>query len=566
MQDQDAPKQAPINKAEREKYIRRWGSLKNERASWVTHWKEISSLILPRSGRFFVQDRNKGDRRNNQIYDSAGTKSLRTLSAGLMSGMTSPARPWFRLGVSDPDLTNSHAVKIWLNQATDLMLQIFERSNVYRSLHSSYEELGAFGTAAIIVLPDFDDVIRMYPLTAGEYCIATDHKGKVDTLYREFQMTASQMLSDFGREAMSLTAQQAVNNGELDQWFTIIHCIEPRRDRDMGKKDNKNMPFASIYYELGSNDGKYLREAGFNKFPALCPRWSTSGGDIYGNSPAMEALGDIKQLQHEQLRKAQAIDYKVRPPLQAPTSMKNNEQNMLPGGVTFVDSANPSGGIKTMFEVHLDINDLLMDIQDVRNRINSAFFADIFLLLQNQTSAQMTATEVTILQEEKMLMLGPVLERLQNELLDPLVEITFDAMMTAGILPAPPPELQGKNIAVEFVSMLAQAQKAIATNSIDRFVTALFNVARGAPSVLDNFDMDKWASIYSDALGVDPELLIDPQAVAQTRQQRAQAQQAQQQQQANAQAAQTAQTLSQAQTSQPSALTNVMDQFSGYNS
>lgn len=550
---------------ERDKYMQRWSMLKNERSSWVPHWKDISIHLLPRSGRFFLEDRDKGQKRNNNIYDSTGTKALNTLAAGLMSGMTSPARPWFRLGVSDPDLASVHEVQVWLNQATNLMLQIFERSNVYRSLHSSYQELGAFGTSAIIVLPDFNDVIRMYPLTIGEYCIAQNHKGIVDTLYREFQMTASQMLDDFGYDALSIDAKQSVDNGELDRWFTVVHCIEPRRDRDPALKDAKNMPFASVYYERGSQMGKYLRESGFTKFPALCPRWATSGGDIYGNSPAMDALGDIKQLQHEQLRKAQAIDYQVRPPLQAPTSMKNNEHNMLPGGVTFVDSANPNGGIRSMFDVQLNLNDLLADIQDVRNRINSSFFADVFLMLASATNSQMTATEVTVLQEEKMLMLGPVLERLQNELLDPLVDITFDAMMTAGILPAPPPQLQGKNVAVDFVSMLAQAQKAIATNSIDRFIQALFNVAQGAPTVLDNFNPDKWVDIYIDALGVDPELVVGADQVAALRQQRAQQQAAQQQQQTNAQAAQTAQTLSKTQTSTPSALTNVMNQFSGYN-
>lgn len=548
----------------RSEYERRWSALVFERTTWIAHWADISRNLLPRSGRFFVDDRNKGNKRHNSILDSTGTRALRVLAAGMMSGMTSPARPWFRLGTDDPALAELQSVKIWLKEATDMMLTIFERSNTYRALHSSYQELGAFGTAATIVLPDFKDVIRHYPLTAGEYCIATDHRGEVDTLYREFQMTVSQMVSDFGKENMSISAQQAYDNGSLDQWFTVVHAIEPRRDRDPSKVDNKNMPWRSVYFERGCPAGKYLRESGFNRFPALCPRWDTAGGDIYGNSPGMEALGDVKQLQHEQLRKGQAIDYKVRPPLQAPTTLKNHESDMLPGGITFVDSAQSQGAIRSMFEVNLDLSHLLEDIQDVRQRINATFYVDMFLMLSEQNIGRITATEVAERHEEKLLMIGPVLERLQNELLNPLIDITFDAMLAANILPPPPPELRGQSIGVTYVSMLAQAQKAIATNSIDRFVGSIFSVAQGKPEVLDKFNSDQWADDYATALGIDPALVLSDDEVAAIRQARQKAMQQQQQAAAAQQAADTAKTLSAAQTTQPSALSSVTDAFSGY--
>jgi hypothetical protein len=177
----------------------------------------------------------------------------------------------------------------------------------------------------------------------------------------------------------------------------------------------------------------------------------------------------------------------------------------------------------------------------------------------------MTATEVAERHEEKLLMLGPVLERLHNELLDPLIEMTFDHMVAAGIVPPPPEELQGSDINVEFVSMLAQAQRAVGTNSIDRFVGNLGAVAQFKPDVLDKFDSDKWADAYSDMLGIDPELIVADDKVALVRQQRQQAAQAQQQMAMVQQGADTAKNLAAAKTDQPSALTNVIDMFSGYN-
>jgi hypothetical protein len=513
----------------RQKLQQRWSALKNERSTWDSHWREISDYLLPRSGRFFSKKVNDGGKRHNDIYDNTGTRSLRVLAAGMMAGMTSPARPWFRLATGDLDLMKNDAVKLWLNDVTRQMLNVFSRSNTYRALHSMYEELGAFGTASSIVLPDYKNVIHHYPLTIGEYAITSNAQGIVDTLYREFEMTIGQLVTEFGYDKCSQSARNQYDRGNLDAWVTVVHTIEPRRDRDIYKRDAKNMPFKSCYFEAAADKDDMLRESGFQEFPCLSPRWAVSGGDIYGLSPGMESLGDIKQLQHEQLRKAQGIDYKTKPPMQVPTALKNQGVNTLPGGVTYVDAASQQAGIRSAFEVNLDLSHLLNDIVDVRERIRGSFYADLFLMLANNDLGRMTATEVAERHEEKLLMLGPVLERLHNELLDPMISMTFNRMLAAGIVPPPPPQLQGVDLNVEFVSMLAQAQRAIGTNSVDRFVGNLGAIAGMKPEVLDKFDSDKWADVYADMLGVDPELITADEQVALIRQQRAQ--QAQQEQQ-----------------------------------
>lgn len=548
----------------RDRLFTRWGQLKSERASWWAHWQEITSYLLPRNGRYFRQDRDKGWRRHNAIYDNTGTRALRTLGAGLMSGATSPARQWFRLATPDPELNSYQPVKLWLDDVTKRMQRVFQKSNTYRSLHLMYEELGAFGTAASIVLPDFDQVIHHYPLTCGEYCISTDAQGRVCTLYREFEMTVSQIVKEFGLKNCSVAVQNMYSTGNLDQWVPVIHAIEPRMDRDIEKRDSKNMPWGSWYFEVGGEDGVFLRESGFMQFPALVPRWSVVGGDIYGNSPGMEALGDIKQLQHEQLRKAQAIDYQTKPPLQVPASMKNRDVETLPGGISFVDGVN--AGIKTAFEVNLNLNYLLADIQDVRERVRGAFYADLFLMLATQPNTRMTATEVAERHEEKLLMLGPVLERLHNELLDPLIDITFTRMLQSGVIPPAPEELQGMDLNVEFVSMLAQAQRAIGTNAVDRFVGNLGQIATMKPDILDKFDSDQWADIYADMLGVDPSLIVADKEVAMLRQARNQAMAAKEQAAAMEQQSKTVRNMATAPTGQQNALTDVINMFSGYGS
>jgi len=515
----------PTNR--RQRTLARKAALWTERASWVSHWREISENQQPRAGRFIVTDRNRGDKRANKILDNTAVFGARTLAAGLMSGITSPARPWFRLEIRDKDLMESPAVKTWLHETSELIRAIFSSSNTYRALHTIYEELGLFGTAASVVLPDFDNVIHHHPLTVGEFALGTNHKGEVDTLCREFQMTVAQMVEQFGRENCSTTVQDLYAKCAYDTWVDVVHLIEPRRNRDITKRDNRNMRFASLYLEPGKDQyDKYLSESGFERFPVLAPRWVVTGNDVYGTSPGMECLGDVKQLQHQQLRKGQAIDYQVNPPLQVPTKYKEATKARLPGGVFYVDSVSPGAGVRSAFEVNLNLQHLGLDIADVRERIRSAYYADLFLMMQGDTRSGITATEVAERHEEKLLMLGPVLERLHNELLSPLIDITFDMAAKANILPPIPPELEGVDLNVEFISVLAQAQRAVATQGVDRLMGTVANLATLKPDVLDKINFDQVVDDLGNAYGVNPKIIVPDDQVMALREQRAQAMQA----------------------------------------
>ena len=559
-----------------EQYKLRKSALWTERDSWVSHWDDIARHLMPRSGRFLVNDgkQNKGDKRYNNIYDSTGTKAHTILSAGLMSGATSPARPWFRLGLSDKDLEEFAPVKMWLHNVAGLMREIFNKSNSYRMLHGIYEELGAFGTASAFVLPDFETVIHGYPTTIGEYAIACNPKGEVDTIYREFNMTVAQIVREFVRQRdggmkwdrASQNVKSAWDAHRLDMWVPVVHVVEPRADRDMKARDAKNMPWASCYYEQGRDETRMLRESGFRRFPALTPRWKVTSGDVYGESPGMAALGDIKQLQHQQFRKSQAIDYQVKPPIALPANAKNAGSDTLPGGVTYIDSTSQSNKIGALWESNINLQNLLIDIQDVRERINSAFFADVFMMVAQLDKSGITAREIAEKHEEKLLMLGPVIERLHNELLGPLIDMTFDRIIETGIVPPPPDELQDQELNIEFVSVLAQAQRAVGVQSVDRLIGTVATIAgaKQDPAIWDKLDTDQIVDAYADMLGTDPQLIVADEKVALVRKQRAQ-QQAAMQQAATMQAgAETAQKLSQTDTSGENALTDLMNQFQGY--
>jgi hypothetical protein len=516
-----------------QRMLQRKNSLWNDRSSYDSHAQDIADFLLPRAVRLDTSDRNKGGSDSyNSIIDETGTLAHGVLEAGLMAGMTSPARPWVKLATPDRDLMEFAPVKAWLSKVTLKMLQIFAKSNTYRAFRSTYGQLGGFGVGANIVVDNYQNVLHNYPLAFGQYAIGLNHLGQADTVYRTMTKTVGQLVGEFGLENCSQTVRNLWDKHSYDAPVPVLHAIEPRRDRDYSKHDAKNMAFKSCYLEMGRDgEQKYLRESGFKEFPAICPRWLVDGDDTYASRwPAAIALGSIKQLQQEQLKKSTAIDYQVEPPLQVPIAYKNQDIDRLPGGVMYVDVNSPTGGVRSAFEVNLNLQHLLLDIQDVRDRINKAFFVDLFKMLANDTRSNVTAREIAERHEEKLLMLGPVLESLHTEMLQPFVEITFAKMMRAGLFAPgmplePPAELHGQDLDIEFISTLAQAQRAVGTAAVDRVIGTIASMSAIWPQAVDKLDPDQAVDAYSDMLGVDPSLIVADDKVALIRKAKAQQQQ-----------------------------------------
>lgn len=558
----------------RKRILQRRNALWTERSSWDPHCQEIADYLLPRAARFDTSDRNRGGASNyNNIIDESATGAHGTLEAGLMAGMTSPARPWMKLATPDRDLMEFGPVKLWTSKVTQKMLRIYAKSNTYRAFRSVYGQLGAFGTSANVVVDNFDNVLHNYPLVFGQYALGLNHLGQVDTLYRDATKTVGQLVKEFGRENCSEKVKNLYDRGNLDAPVEMLHAIEPRDpdDREYGKRDARNMAFKSCYLEKGAdNPEKFLRESGFREFPAVCPRWLVDGDDTYASRwPGAIALGSIKQLQQEQLQKSSAIDYQVEPPLVVPLHYMNQDIDRLPGGVMYADMTSPSGGIRSAWEVKLDLNALLLDVQDVRQRIDKTFFVDLFKMLANDTRSGVTAREIAERHEEKLLMLGPVLESLHNEMLQPFIDITFAKMIRAGLFAAgtelePPPELQGQDLDVEFVSTLAQAQRAVGTASVDRLIGTIGSLAMLKPGALDKLDEDQAVDAYADMLGVDPSLIVADDKVALIRKDKAAAAQAQAMGAMAKPAADAAGAVKSISEADPDNLRNVMAQFTGY--
>ncbi|HGF9257337.1 TPA: portal protein [Klebsiella pneumoniae] len=540
----------------KEQLQKQQAQLTNDRSSFDPHWRELSDFINPRGSRFLVTDVNRDDRRNTKIVDPTATLAARTLSSGMMSGITSPARPWFKLATPDPDMMDYGPVKLWLEVVQRRMNEVFNKSNIYQSLPLLYASLGNYSTGAMAVLEDDSDVIRTMMFPIGSYYMANSARGSVDTCFRKFSMTVRQLVMEFGLNNVSDSVKGMWDSGNYESWIEVIHAVYPNIDRDTAKLNSKNKPVKSVYYEVGGDSDKLLRESGFDEFPIMAPRWEVNGEDVYGSScPGMIALGQVKALQLEQKRKSQLIDKATNPPMVGPSSLRNQRVSLLPGDITYIDQVTGQDGFKPAYLVNPNTADLLADIQDTRQIINSAYFVDLFMMLQNINTRSMPVEAVIEMKEEKLLMLGPVLERLNDECLNPLIDRTFSIMARKNLLPLPPDVLQGMPLRIEYISVMAQAQKSIGLSSLSSTVGFIGQLAQAKPEALDKLNVDQAIDAFAEMSGVSPTVIVPQEQVEQVREQRAQQQQQQQMVAMGMAAAQGAKTLSEAQTADPSVLT-----------
>ncbi|POP42144.1 phage tail protein [Superficieibacter electus] len=548
----------------KERLNKQYAQLGNDRSSFESHWRDLSDFINPRGSRFLVSDVNRNERRNNKIVDPTGSLAARTLSSGMMSGITSPARPWFRLATPDPDMMDYGPVKLWLEVVQRRMNEVFNKSNLYQSLPLLYSSLGIYSTGAMAVLEDDDDVLRTMMFPIGSYHLANSERGSVDTCFRKFSMTVRQLVQKFGTNSVSTSVKSMWEGGNYEQWIEVIHSVYPNMNRETGSLLSKDKPWKSVYYEVGGDSDKVLRESGFDEFPIMAPRWEVNGEDVYGSScPGMLALGQVKALQLEQKRKSQLIDKATNPPMVAPTSLKTQRVSLLPGDVTYLDTVTGQDGFKPAYLVNPNTSDLLADIQDTRQIINSSFFVDLFMMLQSINTRSMPVEAVIEMKEEKLLMLGPVLERLNDECLNPLIDRAFSIMVRKNMLPPPPDVMQGMPLRIEYISVMAQAQKSIGLSSLSTTVGFIGNLAAVKPEALDKLNVDQAIDAFAEMSGVSPTVIVPQDQVNDIRQQRAQQQQRQQAMEMGMAAADGAKTLSQAQTSDPSVLTAMANAAGG---
>lgn len=546
----------------------RISSLKEVRDEYLDEWRDDADFVLGYMPRPLVKS-DGGDRkireRNEFLMNEQALWANNVLASGMMAGITSPARKWFELTTPDQEMMEYAPVKNWLSRVEERMMMIFARSNFYRASHSLYFQMGAFGQGVMTGFEDFRDVVRFENYDIGSYLLAKDGYGRIDRFYREYTMTVREAVTRFGYDNLPQAYKTQFNNNELESLIQVVHCIEPNDMRKVASPLARDMAWRSVYLDADNDSHPPLMQSGFNSQPFFAPRWTVIGEDVYATQyPAFNAMGTNKALQVEELDKATAIEKQHNPPLVGDASLQNGGVDLIAGGITFAAGMSQTGkpGLSPVYNVAPNVNHLMEDIRDKEARISQAFYADLFLMVSNMDRRNVTATEIAERKEEKLLMLGPTLERINDEFLDPVIDRVFDIAMRKGVLPPPPQELQrdgGMDLGIEYISVLAKAQKAVSTESMDVTAAFITNLSQFDQSALDKLNTDEMIDEYARAKGAPPSIIRTNDDAETIRQQRREQQAAAQRAMLAQQAIESAKTLGDTSVEEGTALGDLTD-------
>ena len=515
MQDQDKRKLASDLK-------NNLSRLMEKRSNWEIHWQEVADYMLPRKADI-TMERPKGDKRHTVIFDGTAIHSLELLASSLHGMLTSSVNRWFGLRYKDTLTNENDEAREWLEEVTDKMYLAISRSNFQQEVFETYFDLIAFGTSCLQIEEDQEDIIRFSSRHIKELYISEDSRGMVNCIYRRFKMSAKATVDKFGFEVLSKKTQDTFKKSQFED-IELVHVVKPRDMYNPRKQDKKNMPFTSVYFEYET--GHIISEGGFKEFPYVVPRYLKASNELYGRSPGMNALPDVKVLNKMVEVGMKAAQKQVDPPLLVPDDSMLMPIRMSPGSINYYRS----GSRDRIETLNIGANNPLgLNMEDQRRQaISATFHVDQLLITENRN---MTATEVVQRNQEKMRILGPVLGRLQSELLQPMIIRIFNIMMRNDMFPEAPEILLNQEVDVEYVSPMALAQKGEELNSIVKGLELFGNISQLAPSTLDYIDPPGLIKNLIKILGLPATMIRSEEEVQQIAAEKAEAQQQQAQMQ-----------------------------------
>jgi len=504
--------------------IRQHSQMEGERGTWENHWKEIAERILPRQDWFQASNKTQGDKRTEKMFDATASLALERFAAAMESMLTPRTQHWHKLKVTDSYLSKNKQVNQYLDEVTQILFQVrySPKANFASQAHEAYMSLGAFGTGALFIDDIIGKGIRYKSIHLSEIYFAENHAGVIDKVHRKFEMTARQAAQKWGTDNLpdKMKSMLEVNPEAI---FEFIHCVKPNEERMAGRKDYRGMPYISYY--LSIEGMKMMSEGGYQSFPYAVSRYVTSPKEIYGRSPAMLVLPDIKMINETSKTVLRAAHKAVDPPLLLQEDGVLQAFNARPSALNFGGINERGEQMVRPLETGANVN-LGLDMMEQRRKvINDAFLITLFQILVDAPT--MTATEAMLRAQEKGALLAPTMGRQQSEMLGPMIERELDILARAGVLPEMPDELreaQGE-VQIEYISPLNRAQRAEDGVAILRTLESVTGLAQFDPDVLMVFDSKKIARELADINGVPAKVMRSEEEIIFMKDQQAQQQQ-----------------------------------------
>lgn len=533
--------------------LKQFRSMEQGFTDFLQIYKDVRDFLFPYLGKFDGEDQFR--RRDENLLRTMVIKYANVAAAGMEWGITSPARSWAKLQYSDPSLNRNSVAKAYAEQCSEILGQLLTKGKFYQEIYKYYLEMSLFGTSAMFIQEDFLTGVRFHTFTIGEYYFAVDSKNIPCAFARKFKLTPDQYNEMFGGNPTG-------NSGNLNQGKTVFHVIAPNPNFRYGSVINKDFPFKEWYIS-----GSMVKESGYHEFPVGIGRWLTRGSDAWGTGPGVFSLGDAKQIQVMWRDMNMAAELSIKPPIQAPADIQaNGGVNILPGAANYYNPiGNSDGSIKPLWNVNFDFTGVSNLSDQIERCIQEHFNYNVFQLLSQMDKGTRTATEITELSAEKMSQMGPLVDRMETEILPSIINRVVSIAFRNGIFPPPPQELQGADYEIAYNSILSQAQAQSDITPIVATVEQAIAMANNTqkPEILDKIDFDKVVDTIGDRNGVPAGIIKTNEEVQQIRYARAQQEQMAQAAAMAQQSAEIAKTASQAKLTENNALTQVLGGVAG---
>lgn len=525
------------------KYLRNnLQSMENRRVPWEIEWEEIAKFTMPRRELFERASQQDNKRVGKDIYDGTAVGAAELLANGMQGNLVSEAIVWFKLLFEKAEYNELPGAREWLDKATQHLYSVFRRSDFYLAMHEMLLDGATIGTAILYTQEGEGEDLVFSTRHPKECYIHENNFGKVDKIYRVYEWTVRQFVQQFGfiNDRIKLWYEQ-------DPWrpLELLHAVEPRGDLNGNYQDNLNMPWASYTMLLDAGMGPeprdlLVKESGFRENPYMVWRFRKNSDEEYGRSPASDSLSEIKRANSFAKTDMEAAQKSVEPPMQVPGEMIHRMRTNPDGKTEYDDAsrlARPLYGGALNYPIGVDREERLQEAIETR------FYVRTFLILSS-VEREMTATESVGRQNEAATLLGPIVGRLNRELLEPIIERVFSLELFSGRLPPPPPillEIPDGKLLVDFIGPLSQAQKRFSEAApILQTLGEVAGIFDIWPEARDQIDGDEVVRQLAASHGVPDGILRDPRIVAQIRAERNKQLQEQQQMEQMVQAGQAA--------------------------
>ena len=500
-------------------------ALRKWRTPHETLWDEIAELSFPRKVSCELgQIPPLID--SGQLHDSTLRMAALTLANGFSSLVTPREEVWHGLIPPKALAENDAVVKFYRECGEELTYRLDE-SNFYDSIQETYLDRAAMGTGCDFSEWDDEyDQLNFRHLPIGTYYIGQDHRSRVNHVIYEVGYTAEQAATEFGIESLPEKLQKEVKDPKKNN--THVFLISVEKSKPWSTDIEARFPFYMCAVHEESKEKVF--EQGYYEMPAHVTRYLQFGQSPYGYAPTWVALPEAYKLSFLNKQMDVLAEKAANPPILAPASLEG-EIGVGALDITYINDMDPNRSPREWATAGR--YDIGQDrIEQKKKAIQEIMHGDLFRLFA-QIDRQMTATEATLREAEKVMQFSPTFSRLTSEYLDPKIRRIFAILWRQGKMPEPPQEItmvnEDNTIAVpvpniSYNNRIALAIKARQNTNFAEFVAMNEGLVETDPGILDNLDTDtQFRDSWRNA-GLPEDSLRPEEEVAQIRQQRAEAQ------------------------------------------